>query len=80
MPSMNTKQTGLPNLSAMDEIAVSRYGLYEQRPFHSPGDYLFLPSTAWSHCSLWGPPDYVDKLRQPAADVRHHGSPRGALY
>ena len=48
MPSMNTEQTGLPDLSAKDEIGVSRYGLYEQRPVHSPGDYLFLPSTDWS--------------------------------
>ena len=48
MPSMNTEQTGLPNLSAKDEIGVSRYGLYGQRPVHSPGDYLFLPSTDWS--------------------------------
>ena len=79
MPSMNTEQTGLPNLSAMDEIGVSCYGLYEQRPVHSPGDYLFLPSADWSHCSLWGPPDFVDKLRQPASDVRHHAGPRGVL-
>ena len=47
MPSMNTEQTGLPDLSAKDEIGVPRYGLYEQRPVHSPGDYLFLPSTTW---------------------------------
>ena len=40
----------------------------------------FSPAlTGRSHCSLWGPPDCVDKLRQPAADARHHGSPRGVL-
>ena len=46
MPSINTEQTDLPDLSAKDDSGVRRYGLYEQCPVHSPGDYLFLPSTA----------------------------------
>ena len=40
----------------------------------------FSPAlTGRSYCSLWGPLDCVDKLRQPAADARHYGSPRGVL-
>ena len=40
----------------------------------------FSPAlTSRSHCSLWGPPDCVDNLRQPAADAQHHGRPRGVL-